>query len=490
MSVSLIVVTGSVLKQRSETTIRKSVVRKLQLVPGLGSGIDAAMPTLGLSMIVKNEAATIGPCLESVRGIASQIVIVDTGSTDDTVAIARKSGATVLCSPWENNFANARNAALAPITTDWVLSLDADEELDREAGPVLVTLLQKSAVAGYVLPVRNYTPAKDIRAGSSVGQPNDFRHPRAATAGSYFIYEKCRLFRRDPRIFFTGRVHEQVEVAIQAANLHLRPANPCIHNFGLLLAREGMGKKIVFYRDLLRLRVNEEPHDFRGWTYLGRMEYDSFNDRSEALRCFQRALKLNPRCVEALLFTAMIHLDLGRAQEALPFLDFIPPDQESGLQKQRLLGDAHSQLGQLEKARGAYKHALKLSAENPELESKLGLIEVKLGMNKRGIARLEHTVTLFPPRIDVHDRLMKAYMLANMLPEAAAAAERLSTLAVNPKAFLRAASIRAHLKQWEESKRLLERGLKLFPDAVNLLAAYSESVGHQQQIDPMKCTSL
>jgi hypothetical protein len=85
---------------------------------------------------------------------------------------------------------------------------------------------------------------------------------------------------------------------------------------------------------------------------------------------------------------------------------------------------------------------------------------------------------------------MKAYMLANMLPEAAAAAERLSTLAVNPKAFLRAASIRAHLKQWEESKRLLERGLKLFPDAVNLLAAYSESVRHQQQIDPMKCTSL
>ena len=435
------------------------------------------MLTLGLSMIVKNEAGTIGPCLESVRGIASQVVIVDTGSTDGTVAVARKLGATVLCSPWEDHFANARNAALAPITTDWVLSLDADEELDPDAGSLLAALLQKPDVAGYVLPVRNYTPAKEIRAGASVGQPNDFRHPRAATAGTYFIYEKCRLFRRNPNIYFTGRVHEQVEVTIRAANLHLRPADVCIHNFGLLLAREDMGQKVVFYRELLRLRVSDEPDDFRGWTYLGRMEYDSFNNRSEALRCFQRALALNPRCVEALLFTAMIHLDLGRVEEAMPFLDFNPPDQSTALQKHRLLGDAYSQVGQLEKARGAYKRSLKLCPENPELESKLGLIEVKLGMNKKGLARLEHASTTLPPRVDVHDRLMKAYMLANMLAEAAAAAERLSTLAANPKAFLRAASIRAHLKQWEESKRLLERGLESFPDAVDLRAALSECVG-------------
>ena len=436
------------------------------------------MPTLGLSMIVKNEAETIGPCLKSVRGIASQAVLVDTGSTDGTIAIARELGATVLSCPWENHFANARNAALAPITTDWVLSLDADEELDRDASSLLAALLQKPDVAGYVLPVRNYTPAKESRAGASVGQPNDFRHPRAASAGSYFIYEKCRLFRRSTDIYFTGRVHEQVEITIRAANLSLRHADLCIHNFGLLLAREDMGQKIVFYRDLLRLRVSDEPDDFRGWTYLGRMEYDSFNDRSEALRCFQCALESNPRCVEALLFTAMIHLDLGRVEEAMPFLDFNPPDQSSAFQKNRLLGDAYSQVGQLEKARSAYKHSLKLCPENPELESKLGLIEVKLGMNKKGIARLEHASIMLPPRVDVHDRLMKAYILANMLPEAAAAAERLSALAANPKAFLRAASIRAHLKQWEDSKRLLERGLELFPDAADLRAAYSESVGN------------
>jgi glycosyltransferase involved in cell wall biosynthesis len=450
----------------------------LQLVSEFAREIDLFMPTLGLSMIVKNEAANLGPCLESVKGIVSQVVIVDTGSTDDTVAIARNAGATVISRPWDNHFANARNAALAPITTDWVLSLDADEELDQGSGSTLAGLLRRQNVAGYVLPVRNYSPAKDVRAGNSIGHPNDFRHPRAASAGSFFIYEKCRLFRRDPKIYFTGRIHEQVEVTIRAAKLRLRPSELCIHNFGLLLAREDMSQKIVFYRDLLRLRVEEEPDDFRGWTYLGRMEYDSFNDRNEALRCFERALMLNPQCVEARLFTAMIHLDFGRGQEAIPHLDFNPPDPSSALQKYRLQGDAFFQTGQLQQARTGYQSALRLCADNAELESKLGFTEVKLGMAQAGIARLERAATMLPPRADVHDRLMKAYMLANMFPEAAAAAERLSTIVANPKSFLRAASIRAHLKEWEESKRILERGLELFPNAPELQAAYSESLAN------------
>src|ERR1035438_4828715 len=327
-----------------------------------------------------------------------------------------------------------------------------------------------------MVPVRNYTLAKEIRAGSAMGQPNDFRHPRANTAGSYFVYEKCRLFRRQPRIHFTGRVHEQVEVTIRTAKLKLLPADLCIHNFGLLLSREDMSKKVAFYRDLLRLRVLEEPDDFRGWTYLGRMEYDSFNDRNEALRCFQRALELNSRCVEALLFTAIIYLDLGRGAEALQYLDFNPGDRDSGLQKYRLLGDAFSQLGQLDKAGDAYQRALKLGGDNADIGSQLGLIEVKLGMSAAGMARLKRAANMLPARVDVHDRLMKACILTNRLPDAAAAAERLTTIQPSPRAFLRAASIQAHLHDWEASKKLLERGLELFPNAPELLAAYSESL--------------
>ncbi|MFY9676565.1 MAG: glycosyltransferase [Terriglobales bacterium] len=438
------------------------------------------MPTLGLSMIVKNEAETIGPCLDSIREVVSQIVVADTGSTDNTIALAQKLGATVISFPWKDHFADARNAALAAMKTDWVLSLDADEELDARAASRIAKLMQAREVAGYILPIRNYTPAIDIRAGNAAGHPNDFRHPRAAGAGSYFVYEKCRLFRRDPRIHFTGRVHEQVELTLRAAQLGLRSVDCCIHNFGLLLSRGDMRQKLEYYRDLLRLRVKEEPNDFRGWTYLGRMEYDSFNNRSAALQNFQQALELNPRCVEALLFTAMIDLDLGRAQDAIPFLEFNPPDDESARQKHRLLGDAFSQLGQLQESRAAYLNALKLCPGNAELESKLGLLEVRLGMGESGIRRLTRAATTPPPRVDVHDRLMKAYLLTNRLREAAAEAEHLTRLAPHPRAYLRAASIYAQFRDWCDSARLLRQGLDLFPDASDLQTAYSESLAQSK----------
>ncbi len=438
------------------------------------------MPTLGLSMIVKNEAAMIAACIESVRDIASQIVIADTGSTDGTAEIARNLGATVVSFAWKDHFADARNGALAPMTTDWVLSLDADEELDRSAASMISRLMRKTEVAGWVLPIRNYTLASEIRAGDAVGRPNDFRHPRAAMAGGYFVYQKCRLFRRQANIYFTGRVHEQVEITIREAKLRLQPADCCIHNFGLLSSGAEMGRKLIYYRDLLRLRVQEEPDDFRGWTYLGRMEYDSFNDRGEALRNFQKALELNPRCVEALLLTAMIYLDLGRAQDALPFLEFNPPDAASALQKQRLLGDAFSQSGHLREAEAAYRKALDFGPRDMELESKLGLIEVRLGSTKEGIRRLETAVRTSPSKPDVHERLMKAYIVANMLPKAAIVAESLATLAPHPKAFLRAASIWAQVQDWRESVRLLRRGLDLFPNAQELQGAYSESVAKSE----------
>ena len=93
------------------------------------------MPTLALSMIVKNGERDLPDCLESVRGVVDEIVVADTGSSDASIEIARRRtpGAKVLSIPWENDFAKARNLSLAEVTSDWVLMLDADERLDPGA---------------------------------------------------------------------------------------------------------------------------------------------------------------------------------------------------------------------------------------------------------------------------------------------------------------------------------------------------------------------
>ena len=111
-------------------------------------GTDSKMTTVALSMIVKNAARDLPDCLASVKGVVNEMVIADTGSTDGTAEIARNAGAKVISVPWEDDFSKARNAPLAMVTADWVLSLDADERLDPGAPAVLPTLVAKKDLAG------------------------------------------------------------------------------------------------------------------------------------------------------------------------------------------------------------------------------------------------------------------------------------------------------------------------------------------------------
>ena len=83
-------------------------------------------------MIVKDEDQFLFMCLDSVKDYVDEIIIVDTGSTDKTVEIAHSYNAKVYHHPWENSFSKARNYSLKYATCDWILILDADEEIDKE----------------------------------------------------------------------------------------------------------------------------------------------------------------------------------------------------------------------------------------------------------------------------------------------------------------------------------------------------------------------
>src|SRR5687767_8678861 len=101
---------------------------------------------LSLCMIVRNEAENLPQCLESVRSLVDEQIILDTGSTDDTVAIAQSLGATVAHFPWNGSFSDARNEALRHVTQDWVLVLDADETLVEAAIPLIQQAIQAENV--------------------------------------------------------------------------------------------------------------------------------------------------------------------------------------------------------------------------------------------------------------------------------------------------------------------------------------------------------
>jgi tetratricopeptide (TPR) repeat protein len=147
---------------------------------------------LSLSMIVRDEAQRLEACLRSVRDLADEMVVVDTGSSDDTIAVAEAAGARVERITWPGDFAPARNAALTHVNGDWVLVLDADEQLRPEA----------------------IAPLRALMAQPDVLVINLLRHERGAAMAPYS--RVSRLFRRHPRIRWSRPYHSMIDDSVQA----------------------------------------------------------------------------------------------------------------------------------------------------------------------------------------------------------------------------------------------------------------------------------
>ena len=147
---------------------------------------------LSLSMIVRNEEARLAACLASVKGFADEMVLVDTGSVDATVAIAEQAGARVERMEWPGDFAPARNHALQYLKGDWVLVLDADEQLRPEVIPSLKALMAQPDVL--VINLLRYEIGAAMAPYSSVS----------------------RLFRRHPSIQWSRPYHSMIDESVQA----------------------------------------------------------------------------------------------------------------------------------------------------------------------------------------------------------------------------------------------------------------------------------
>lgn len=142
-------------------------------------------------------------------------------------------------------------------------------------------------------------------------------------------------------------------------------------------------------------------------------------------------------------------------------------------EKEQVCGDALYNLGRLKEARAAYLRALRTLPEDARVVSKLGLTEVRLGLKKNGFGRLGKALKA-APLFEVEDRLMKAYLVANMMPQAAEVAERLAHAWPTPTTILRAASVRAEMREWNTVQDIVVEGLRLFPDDQELLQAKAE----------------
>lgn len=418
------------------------------------------MPTLALSMIVRNAEKHLRGCLESVRDVVDEIHIADTGSTDPTARIASQMGARVVSIPWENDFAKARNLALKEVRTDWVLSLDADELLDPSASHYLPGLMEQERVTGYLTAIRNYVLSPRDRVWDQLSVPNDTDFEGARGYPAYVEHQNVRLFRRSSEIFFVGRVHETVGTSIEISGGKLRPCPLLIHHFGLAADPETKARKNQLYREMGRQKLLDMPENAQAHFELGLVEFDNFHNYEEALRLFHRACELNPGLSVSWFFAGLSHLKLGRPEEALEALK----SAGCGPAACEAKGDAFYALGQFDHARRAYLRAFEGTKLPPDLESKIGLAEVRSGRVTNGVTRLRQAVERDPSEPQAHDRLVAALVWLGHMAEAAEAADKkIGSIKPDPQAYLRAAVIWAQQENWQQSLEILRRALALFP---------------------------
>lgn len=448
------------------------------------------MTTLALSMIVRDAASCLGACLESVQPVVNEIFIADTGSTDNTIAIAKRFGARLSSIPWTNNFAEARNRALRDIATDWVLSLDADEQLDAKAPRQIRELLSKNSAAGFAVTIRNYVVGIDERVWDRPATPNDGLLPAAAKYPAFVEHENIRLFRRDPDIHFVGRVHESVGPRIQELRRTITPANFFIHHFGLAADAETRTRKNSLYRELGRQKIQEMPDNAQAFLELGIVELDNFKNLAEALALFQRACELNPRLGIAWFFAGLTLVKLERCYDALEALTQAEKYGHATGLVAETRGDAFYNLGRVADSGKAYSLALRRDPANLSLQSKLALAEVRSGHPAQGLDRLRRALRKTPTALELHDRLILALVSLERLPEAAIAAEQKLNCLTRPEAkdFLRAASLWAKAGQLDRCAALLEKGLLAYPEHTLLQQAFRETAAASAA--PHPATSL
>ena len=157
-------------------------------------------------MIVKDEEHCIADAIRSVIPTADQVVVVDTGSSDGTVTLARSLGAEVYEHEWQDDFSAVRNESLRRCRSDWIFVLDADEVVAQEDLDRLRALIETEEAVAYRFVSRNYGFNSDL-VGWTPCSPKD---PYARGCPGWHPSTKTRLFRRHPEIRFEGRIHELV----------------------------------------------------------------------------------------------------------------------------------------------------------------------------------------------------------------------------------------------------------------------------------------
>ena len=230
------------------------------------------MADLSLCMIVKDEARCLARCLQSVAHLVDEIIVVDTGSIDESVNIAQSFGARVEYFKWCSDFSQARNYALSFATKSWILVLDADEYLLAEDDEKLCQVIQHPTAKSYYLQIENQV---------------------LETAMTQLVSSLvCRLFKNIPGIRYEGAIHEQLVMPQIKSDLkEVEILDVRLLHDGYIESVKKEKNKGKRNRQIIESILDETPHKAFHLFNLG-TEYMVEKEFEEALACYDQSYEL------------------------------------------------------------------------------------------------------------------------------------------------------------------------------------------------------
>ena len=380
-------------------------------------------------MIVKDEAENLPRCLASAKDIADEIVVVDTGSGDDTPMIAEKAGAKVNFVPWTDDFAAARNASLDMATQDWILVLDADETL-TPAGKDLIEM---------------------IKQGRKIGQTDSdnllmvtmMRREIGANQSPYT--QVSRLFRNLPDIKYIRPYHEGVDdsvAALMAADENWQIAqfgNVAIDHTGYGVDAIAVKDKLSRARRIMERHLAENPQDAYIANKLGAL-YTQTQEWEKALELLNLALR-SGNFDPATEYELYYHLGIAhrhlmaagngaaeKAVEAYRKAIDIPIAGRLKLGAHLNLGALLKRTGDLDGALKQYEAAARIDPKQPVTFLNMGIIHRAKGYLEPAQRAYEYVILLDPTYAAAYQNLAVVLFKLGKLPQSKANFEKAISL--------------------------------------------------------------
>jgi glycosyltransferase involved in cell wall biosynthesis len=254
------------------------------------------------ALIVRDEERSLGACLASLKGLADEVVVVDTGSQDRSKDIARDAGARVYERDWTSDFSAARNQALDLARGDWIFYIDADERVGAGTSAGVRARLSRPGYVGHWVLLR---PRPDHTA-----------------------YWEMRLFRNDPEIRFRGIIHENIWPGI---NVYRERRGGRIGRTRLVLEHDGyegdQRRKHLRNQPLLERSLADDPSRVYSWCHLAGVR-EALGDAEGAEQAWTQALRV------------VRGKQSSQPEDVLPFLHLIERGLEDGDDVADLLGEA------------------------------------------------------------------------------------------------------------------------------------------------------